>query len=113
MTKPLSLGRNLNAWWWAPLQCRQANEEVLFSMGETMQRDSQHLPLPPKLNSSRRGEANRKTALDGRLPSLRQFGYDEGVPGNITARDPEKEDHFWVNPFGMPTSDRFGLRLFW
>jgi ribulose-5-phosphate 4-epimerase/fuculose-1-phosphate aldolase len=30
-----------------------------------------------------------------------RFGYDEGVAGHITARDPEQPDHFWVNPFGM------------
>ncbi len=29
------------------------------------------------------------------------FGFDEGVAGHITARDPEHSDHFWVNPFGM------------
>src|ERR1700735_2997563 len=30
-----------------------------------------------------------------------RFGFDEGVAGHITARDPEQLDHFWVNPFGM------------
>jgi ribulose-5-phosphate 4-epimerase/fuculose-1-phosphate aldolase len=30
-----------------------------------------------------------------------RFGYDEGVAGHITARDPENPEHFWVNPFGM------------
>ena len=30
-----------------------------------------------------------------------RFGFDEGVAGHITARDPERPDHFWVNPFGM------------
>jgi ribulose-5-phosphate 4-epimerase/fuculose-1-phosphate aldolase len=30
-----------------------------------------------------------------------RFGYDEGVAGHITARDPEEREHFWVNPFGM------------
>lgn len=30
-----------------------------------------------------------------------RFGFDEGVAGHITARDPELLDHFWVNPFGM------------
>jgi ribulose-5-phosphate 4-epimerase/fuculose-1-phosphate aldolase len=28
-------------------------------------------------------------------------GFDEGVAGHITARDPELTDHFWVNPFGL------------
>ena len=30
-----------------------------------------------------------------------RFGFDEGVAGHITARDPEHGDRFWVNPFGM------------
>ncbi|HRW39433.1 MAG: class II aldolase/adducin family protein [Acidimicrobiales bacterium] len=30
-----------------------------------------------------------------------RFGFDEGVAGHITARDPERADEFWVNPFGM------------
>lgn len=30
-----------------------------------------------------------------------RFGFDEGVAGHITARDPERDDCFWVNPFGM------------
>ena len=29
-----------------------------------------------------------------------RFGFDEGVAGHITARDPEHADRFWVNPFG-------------
>ena len=29
------------------------------------------------------------------------FGYDEGVAGHITFRDPEFSDHFWVNPLGV------------
>jgi ribulose-5-phosphate 4-epimerase/fuculose-1-phosphate aldolase len=30
-----------------------------------------------------------------------RFGFEEGVAGHITARDPEHPDRFWVNPFGM------------
>jgi len=30
-----------------------------------------------------------------------RFGFDEGVAGHITARDPGRADHFWVNPFGI------------
>ena len=34
-----------------------------------------------------------------------KFGFDEGVAGHITARDPELTDHFWVNPFGVHFSE--------
>jgi ribulose-5-phosphate 4-epimerase/fuculose-1-phosphate aldolase len=30
-----------------------------------------------------------------------RYGYDEGVAGHITARDPEHPHQFWVNPFGL------------
>ena len=29
------------------------------------------------------------------------FGFNEGVAGHITLRDPEFNDHFWVNPLGV------------
>ena len=33
-----------------------------------------------------------------------KFGFDEGVAGHITARDPEHKDCFWVNPYATPFS---------
>jgi ribulose-5-phosphate 4-epimerase/fuculose-1-phosphate aldolase len=42
-----------------------------------------------------------KQKLAGAFRLFSKFGFDEGVAGHITARDPEKKDHFWVNPFGM------------
>ena len=30
-----------------------------------------------------------------------RFGFNEGVAGHLTARDPEFPDTFWVNPFGL------------
>ncbi|HYI60758.1 MAG TPA: class II aldolase/adducin family protein [Acidimicrobiales bacterium] len=44
---------------------------------------------------------HRKRRLAGAFRLFGRFGFDEGVAGHITARDPERADHFWVNPFGM------------
>ena len=33
-----------------------------------------------------------------------KFGFSEGVAGHITARDPGRPDHFWVNPFAVDFS---------
>jgi len=33
--------------------------------------------------------------------NLEQYGFDEGVAGHITLRDPVEPDTFWVNPFGV------------
>ena len=43
---------------------------------------------------------HRKQQLAGAFRLFGKFGFDEGVAGHITARDPEHPDMFWVNPFG-------------
>ena len=43
----------------------------------------------------------RKQRLAAAFRLFARFGFDEGVAGHITARDPELLDHFWVNPFAM------------
>jgi ribulose-5-phosphate 4-epimerase/fuculose-1-phosphate aldolase len=44
---------------------------------------------------------HRKQRLAAGFRLFSRFGFDEGVAGHITARDPELTDHFWVNPFAM------------
>src|SRR5581483_6081939 len=44
---------------------------------------------------------HRKHRLAAGFRLFSRFGFDEGVAGHITARDPELTDHFWVNPFAM------------
>lgn len=44
---------------------------------------------------------HRKERLAAAFRLFGRFGFNEGVAGHITARDPERLDHFWVNPFGM------------
>ena len=48
---------------------------------------------------------HRQQRLAAAFRLFARFGYDEGVAGHITARDPERSDHFWVNPVAM----HFGL----
>ncbi len=44
---------------------------------------------------------DRKNKLAAALRLFGKFGFDEGVAGHITVRDPEHQDHFWVNPMGQ------------
>jgi ribulose-5-phosphate 4-epimerase/fuculose-1-phosphate aldolase len=44
---------------------------------------------------------HRKQRLAAAFRLFGQFGFDEGLAGHITARDPERTDHFWVNPLGQ------------
>jgi ribulose-5-phosphate 4-epimerase/fuculose-1-phosphate aldolase len=60
-----------------------------------------HIPLPPAFASPAEERVHRKQRLAAAFRLFSVFGFDEGVAGHITARDPEKLDHFWVNPFGM------------
>jgi ribulose-5-phosphate 4-epimerase/fuculose-1-phosphate aldolase len=44
---------------------------------------------------------HRKQRLTAAFRLFGKFGFDEGVAGHITVRDPIKTDHFWVNPMGV------------
>ncbi len=55
----------------------------------------------PALISVEEERVHRKQRLAAALRLFARYGFDEGVAGHITARDPEHRDHFWVNPFGM------------
>ncbi len=60
------------------------------------------MPAKPFVDRTPEEErAHRKRRLAAAFRIFGRFGFDEGVAGHITARDPERLDHFWVNPFGM------------
>jgi ribulose-5-phosphate 4-epimerase/fuculose-1-phosphate aldolase len=59
------------------------------------------MPSPPTFASVEEERQHRKVRLAAAFRLFSRFGFDEGVAGHITARDPELTDHFWVNPFGM------------
>src|SRR5919106_5454099 len=55
----------------------------------------------PTFDSVEQERLHRKQRLAAAFRLFGRFGFDEGVAGHITARDPERLDHFWVNPLGM------------
>lgn len=59
------------------------------------------LPQPPTFDRVEDRRLHLKQRLAAALRLFAYYGFDEGVAGHITARDPELTDHFWVNPFGM------------
>jgi ribulose-5-phosphate 4-epimerase/fuculose-1-phosphate aldolase len=63
--------------------------------------DAARIPGPPQFATPAEERKHRKQRLAAAFRLFSKFGFDEGVAGHITARDPEKLDHFWVNPFGM------------
>jgi ribulose-5-phosphate 4-epimerase/fuculose-1-phosphate aldolase len=64
----------------------------------TSDRTPHSFPKFAKADDERR---HRKQRMAAAFRLFGHFGFDEGVAGHITARDPERLDHFWVNPFGM------------
>ncbi len=59
------------------------------------------LPMPPTFATLAEERLHRKQRLAAGFRLFSKFGFDEGVAGHITARDPEFTDTFWVNPFGV------------
>ena len=55
----------------------------------------------PRFDTVEAERLHRKQRLAATFRLFGSFGFSEGVAGHVTARDPELEDHFWVNPFGM------------
>jgi ribulose-5-phosphate 4-epimerase/fuculose-1-phosphate aldolase len=59
----------------------------------------------PTFDSPEEDRRHRKEHLAAAFRVWARLGYDEGPAGHITVRDPERPEHFWVNPFGL----HFGL----
>ena len=55
---------------------------------------------PPVFDSPEAEQLDRKQKLAATFRIFGKFGFDEGVAGHVTVRDPIRTDHFWVNPFG-------------
>jgi ribulose-5-phosphate 4-epimerase/fuculose-1-phosphate aldolase len=60
---------------------------------------------PPTFASADEQRVHVKQRMAAAFRLFDRFGFNEGVAGHLTARDPENPELFWVNPFGMS----FGL----
>ena len=59
----------------------------------------------PSFDSVEAERAYIKQRMAAAFRLFDRFGFNEGIAGHLTARDPELTDTFWVNPFGLS----FGL----
>ncbi|WP_418958632.1 class II aldolase/adducin family protein [Streptomyces tritici] len=64
--------------------------------------DRLRFATPPVHATCEEERTYRKQRLAGALRIFGSLGYEDGVSGHVTARDPEHEDCYWVNPFGEP-----------
>lgn len=56
---------------------------------------------PPVFDNVEDERLHLKQRLTATFRIFGRFGFDEGVAGHVTARDPEDPERFWVNPFGV------------
>ncbi|MCJ1310635.1 hypothetical protein MMC25_004300 [Agyrium rufum] len=61
-------------------------------------------PLPPKFEDKYEEREYLKGRLAAAFRVFGKYGFDEGVAGHITLRDPVDPTTFWVNPFGRAFS---------
>lgn len=64
-----------------------------------------NLPQPEIFPTKALERADIKKRLAASFRLFSKFGFDEGVAGHITVRDPEYTDTFWVNGFGLDFSE--------
>ena len=74
--------------------------EIDVTKGKTEPRNRCDLN-PPEFNSIDEERRHGLERLASAFRMFAHFGFDEGLAGHITLRDPEHKDHFWVNPFGV------------
>lgn len=58
-------------------------------------------PLPGANRTLEEEREHRKRQLAATFRIFARYGFDEGIAGHVTARDPEYPDRFWVNPFAV------------
>ena len=85
----------------APLAIEPAAAVAAQQQGITSRGASLPQPQPPVFATVAEERLHRKQRLAAGFRLFSKFGFDEGVAGHITARDPEHTDTFWVNPFGV------------
>ena len=59
----------------------------------------------PQFSSVDEQRTHMKQRMAAAFRLFDRFGFNEGVAGHLTGRDPEDPELFWVNPFGLS----FGL----
>ncbi|KAF3934699.1 Alpha-adducin [Dactylellina cionopaga] len=79
---------------------------ILEDIPKASQNESVRMPTladigPPKFDDPYKAREYFKGRLALAFRIFAKLGYDEGVAGHITLRDPVEPTSFWVNPFGV------------
>jgi ribulose-5-phosphate 4-epimerase/fuculose-1-phosphate aldolase len=79
---------------------KPATQDATSTSSVAMNRTDE-MVYPPQFASPEAEREDRKRKLATAYRLFGKFGFDEGVAGHITVRDPILADHFWVNPMGV------------
>src|ERR1700737_4810232 len=69
---------------------------------EPLRISEQRLVPDPSFENQAAERLHRKQQLAAAFRVFAKLGFNLGVSGHITARDPELTDHFWINPLAVP-----------
>jgi len=70
-------------------------------MSITIEEIAKRVPTPPTFATVEEERRHRKERLAAGFRLFSKFGFDEGIAGHITARDPGDPELFWVNPLAV------------
>ncbi|KAI9468082.1 MAG: class II aldolase/adducin N-terminal [Benjaminiella poitrasii] len=85
----------------------RSKRKIILSGAETeeearrAEKEPVQIPSLPTFNDFHTQRVHMKQKLAAGFRLLAKFGWDEGVAGHMTFRDPEYPDLFWVNAFGQ------------
>jgi ribulose-5-phosphate 4-epimerase/fuculose-1-phosphate aldolase len=79
----------------------RAPATAVQSLGQTKTGRALRIRSYPRFSTPFKERQYRKEHLAAAFRIFAQRGYDEGVAGHISVRDPVLTDHFWLNPLSM------------
>ncbi|ROV90951.1 hypothetical protein VPNG_10083 [Cytospora leucostoma] len=85
----------------APGTTQRAPPTPVQSLGKTKAGLDLRIRSYPKFATLEEERRYRKQHLAAAFRIFADRGYDEGVAGHISVRDPVLTDHFWLNPLSM------------
>lgn len=83
------------------LKAETTENAVVGAMGKTTSGKVLKVRQYPKFDSLEEERLYRKQHLAAAFRIFAERGFDEGVAGHISVRDPILTDHFWLNPLSQ------------
>lgn len=83
------------------LNKESSTNQTYGAIGKTKDGRALKIRAYPKFDSLEEERLYRKQHLAAAYRIFAERGFDEGVAGHISVRDPILTDHFWLNPLSM------------